>query len=72
MYFVSIVIKIWRVGDLVGLLYLVTGVLQIKKMCSAKGILALELSSYVLDIPNDFYTTMSQNLIGCSTLSQEY
>ena len=33
---------------------------------------ALELSSIVLEIPNDAYTTLSQNLIGCSTLSQEY
>ena len=32
----------------------------------------LELSSYVLEIPNDGYTTLSQNLIGCSTLTQEY
>ena len=28
-------------------------------------------SSYVLKFPNDTYTTLSQNLIGCSTLSQE-
>ena len=34
--------------------------------------LTLELSSYVLEIPNDAYTTLSRNLIGCSTLSQEY
>ena len=33
--------------------------------------LTLELSSYVLEIPNDAYTTLSQNLIGYSTLSQE-
>ena len=26
----------------------------------------------VLEIPNDAYTTLSRNLIGCSTLSQEY
>ena len=26
----------------------------------------------VLEIPNDAYTTLSPNLIGCSTLSQEY
>ena len=32
----------------------------------------LGLSSYVLEIPNDAYTTLSQNLMGCSTLSQEY
>ena len=33
----------------------------------------LELSSYVLEIPNDAYTTHSgQHLIGCSTLRQEY
>ena len=31
-----------------------------------------ELSSYVLEIPNDAYTTLSQNLISCSTHSQEY
>ena len=34
--------------------------------------LILESSSYILEIPNDAYTTLSQNLIGCSTLSQEY
>ena len=33
--------------------------------------LTLELSSYVLEIPNDVYQTLSQNLICCSTLSQE-
>ena len=32
----------------------------------------LELSSYVLESPNDADTTLDQNLIGCSTLSQEY
>ena len=32
----------------------------------------LELSSYVLQIPNDADTTLNQNLIGWSTLSQEY
>ena len=30
----------------------------------------LEFSSHVLKIANDAYTTLSQNLIGCSTLSQ--
>ena len=34
------------------------------------GMLTLELSAIVLEIPNDAYTTLSQNLIGCSTLSQ--
>ena len=34
--------------------------------------LALELSSYVLEIPNDAFTTLCQILIGCSKLSQEY
>ena len=34
--------------------------------------LTLELSSVVLEIPNDAYKTLSRNLIGCSTLSQEY
>ena len=33
--------------------------------------LTLELSSIVLEIPNDAYTTLSRNLIGYSTLSQE-
>ena len=37
-----------------------------------QGLLALELSSAVLEIPNDACRTLSQNLIGCSTLSQEY
>ena len=37
-----------------------------------QGLLTLELSSIVLEIPNDAYATLSQNLIGCSTLSQEY
>ena len=32
----------------------------------------LELSSIVLEIPNDAYTTLSRNLIVHSTLSQEY
>ena len=34
--------------------------------------LTLELSVLVLEIPNDAYTTLSQNLIGCSTLRQGY
>ena len=34
--------------------------------------LTLELSSYVLEIPNDAYTILSQILIGSSTLSQEH
>ena len=34
--------------------------------------LLLELSSYELEIPNDAYITLSQILIGNSTLSQEY
>ena len=34
--------------------------------------LTLEFSSYLLEIPNDAYTTLSQNLIGCSTLSQDW
>ena len=34
------------------------------------GMLTLELSSYVLDIPNDAETPLGQNLIGCSALSQ--
>ena len=34
--------------------------------------LTLELSALVLEIPNDAYTTLSRNLIGCSTLRQEY
>ena len=35
-----------------------------------EGMLTLELSSNVLEIPNYAYKTLSQNLIGCSTLSQ--
>ena len=34
--------------------------------------LAMELSSIVLEIPHNAYTTLSRNLIGCLTLSQEY
>ena len=34
--------------------------------------LTSESSSYVLEIPYDAYTALSQNLIGWSTLSQEY
>ena len=34
--------------------------------------LTLELSSIVMEIPNDAYITLSRNLIGYSTLSQEY
>ena len=36
------------------------------------GMLTLELSSYVLEIPNYGYILLSQNQIGCSTLSQDY
>ena len=32
----------------------------------------MELSSIVLEIPNYAYKTLSRNLIGYSTLSQEY
>ena len=35
------------------------------------GMFALELSSIELEIPNDAYTTLNQNLIGGSTLSQK-
>ena len=34
--------------------------------------LTFELSSDVLEIPNDAYTTLSPKLIGCSTFGQEY
>ena len=34
--------------------------------------LTLELPSIALEIPNDAYTTLSRNLIGCTILSQEY
>ena len=36
--------------------------------------LKLKLSFCVFEIPDDAYacTTLSQNLIGCTTLSQEY
>ena len=35
--------------------------------------LQLEFSSYLLEIPfNDTYTTLSQNLIGCSTPSPDW
>ena len=34
--------------------------------------LTSELSSYLLEIPNDAYTLLSQALIDCSLLSQEY
>ena len=36
------------------------------------GHVTLELSSIVMGVPNDAYTTLSLNLIGCLTLSQEY
>ena len=39
---------------------------------SQQGMIILVLSYYVLEIPNDASTILSQNLIGCSTLSQEY
>ena len=32
----------------------------------------MEVSSYFLEFPHDAYTLLSHNLIGCSTLSQEY
>ena len=32
----------------------------------------LELSSYIQETPNNAYTTLGRNLIGCSTLSREY
>ena len=38
----------------------------------ALGVSTLELSAHVLEFPNDAHTTLSQNLIGCSTLNQEY
>ena len=38
--------------------------------CVRHLMLALELSSIVLEIPNDAYTTLSRNMIGCSKLSQ--
>ena len=31
----------------------------------------MELSSYVLELPNNAKTTLSQNVIGCSKLSQQ-
>ena len=34
--------------------------------------LTLELSSHLLEIPYDGYTTLSQILIGCTPLSYEY
>ena len=34
--------------------------------------LSLELYSIASEIPNDAYTTLGRNLIGYSTLSQEY
>ena len=34
--------------------------------------LILELSCYVLEIPNDTYKTLSQNVIGRSTPSHEF
>ena len=37
-----------------------------------QGMFTLELSFIVLEIPSDAYTTLSRNLNGCSTLSQEY
>ena len=45
--------------------------LHTEKCMLSLGMLTLELSSIVLEIPNDAYVTLSQNLIGCSTLSQE-
>ena len=41
-------------------------------LISKQGMLTLELSSYVFEIPDDAYTTHIQNLIGCSILSLEY
>ena len=35
------------------------------------GYVNIELSSYLLKTPNDPDTTLSQNLIGCSTLGQD-
>ena len=41
-------------------------------LCAIKYcMLSSDLSSHVLEFPNDAYTTLSRNLIGCSTLSQE-
>ena len=34
--------------------------------------LMLELSSHLLEIPNEMYTLLSQNLIGYSPLNQKY
>ena len=41
-------------------------------MLYQSGMSTLELSSSVMEIPNDAYTTLIQNVIGCSTLCQEY
>ena len=45
---------------------------QIHVKAYQQGMLTLDLSVLVLDIPNDAYTTLSRNLIGCSKLRQEY
>ena len=42
-----------------------------KAKCGQYGFLALGLSFYVLEIPNDAYILLSENLIGCSTFRQE-
>ena len=42
------------------------------RLVMEKSMLTMELSSSDLEIPKDAYTTLSQNLIGCSKLSQEY
>ena len=44
---------------------------QLRKQIPIIGHFNIELSSHVLECPNDAYTTLSQNLIGCSTLREE-
>ena len=41
-------------------------------MLYQSGMSTLELSSSVMEIPNDAYTTLIQNVFGCSILCQEY
>ena len=46
--------------------------IYLSSSCIWMGMSILELSSYLLEIPNNAYKLLSQFMIGCSLLSQEY
>ena len=49
-----------------------TGTVYTHSNLSAQRMLTSELCSRVREIPKNVYTTPIQNLIGCSTINQDY